>query len=477
MTYSRILLATAAIGAMAAASVPAEALAKQAKASGSSSAAEIKALRAELEALKARLDAQEAANTQAQAAAQETAAQAAAAQAAATAAQASADDVKKTADKAAKDTGTLSKLVDGVKDTKISGRMYFNISQETEKARNAKTVNGGGFQIKRFYVGIDHRFSPIFSGNVTMDIDNVVGNSGICGSGTGSTPCNVVGKGFYVKKAYLQAKFAPELMVRLGAADTPWVPYVEGVYGYRHLEKVITDLNGFGTSADWGVHVLGDLAGGLISYQVSAVDGAGYRNPQFSKTIDFEGRVSLNYKGINAAIGGYTGKLGKNTQSNQLANIRFRTASRFDALLVYKGKLSDIDFSVGGEYFTAKNYSTSANNFRTATSFTPTGTSNVSDKAEGYSLFASVAPIKQWSVFGRYDSIKPSKDTRPTRKGQYFNAGIQYSPAKIVDLALMYKHYKGDNGYALGDLRTPSFNNVNTISARDEFGLFGQFRW
>jgi hypothetical protein len=41
----------------------------------------------------------------------------------------------------------------------------------------------------------------------------------------------------------------------------------------------------------------------------------------------------------------------------------------------------------------------------------------------------------------------------------------------------VYKHYTGDNGFTGGDLKTASVNNVNTISARDEFGLFGQFRW
>jgi hypothetical protein len=447
-----MLLATAAIGAMAVAAVPAEASAKAKAKAVSGQSSEIEALKAQIEALKARLDAQDAASAQAQAAAQQTAAQAQAAQAAAEAAQASAADVKKTADKAAKDSSSLAKLVEGVKDTKISGRMYFNISQETEKSNNTKRVDGAGFAIKRFYIGIDHKFSPIFAGNVTMDIDNVVGNNNN----------NLVGKGFYVKKAYLQAKFRPELMVRLGAADTPWVPYAEGIYGYRHLEKVIADLNGFGTSADWGVHVMGDLAGGLVSYQISAVDGAGYRNPKFSQTVDLEGRVSVNYKGFNAAIGGYTGKLGNDT----LGAVPLRTANRFNALLAYKGKISDIDFTLGGEYFTAKNWKTPSKLI-----------ANNETKAEGYSLFASASPIKQWSVFGRYDHIKPDKKLTPLRKGEYFNAGVQYSPAKIVDLALVYKHYTGDNGFTGGDLKTASVNNVNTISARDEFGLFGQFRW
>ena len=114
MNTSKMLLATVAVGAMIAAA-PVEASAKAKSTSTQSS--EIEMLKAQIEALKARLDAQDAANAQAQAAVQQSAAQAAAAQAAADQAAASVADVKKTADKAAKDSSSLAKLVDGVKDT------------------------------------------------------------------------------------------------------------------------------------------------------------------------------------------------------------------------------------------------------------------------------------------------------------------------------------------------------------------------
>ncbi len=38
----------------------------------------------------------------------------------------------------------------------------------------------------------------------------------------------------FIKKAYLQAKYDPAFTIRLGAADLPWVPFVEGIYGYRY---------------------------------------------------------------------------------------------------------------------------------------------------------------------------------------------------------------------------------------------------
>lgn len=372
-------------------------------------------------------------------------------QQAATQAQAQADAQTATqkADKALAASEKPAKLLDSMKwaaDTKISGRMYFNVSNISNNYDGNKVQDQGGFQIKRFYIGVDHKFDDTFSGNVTMDIDNVANSSG-----------KNVGKGFYVKKAFLKAKLDKALNVSLGATDMPWIPYVEGIYGYRHIEKTTTDLFGYGTSADWGVHVGGDLAGGIVSYQVSAVDGGGYRDPKFTNTVDLEGRLSVAYKGFNAAVGAYTGKLGNDTDTTTGA---YRTANRFNALLAYKDKLGGMPVTIGGEYFTAKNWKVK--------------TTAAADKAEGYSIFASLSPVEKWSIFGRYDWLKPNKDTAPSRKANFFNAGIQYSPAKIVDLALTYKHYKGHNGFSGGDFTD---STLYADGKQDEFGLYGQFRF
>ncbi|MBA3056086.1 MAG: hypothetical protein FP826_14425 [Sphingomonadales bacterium] len=409
---------------------------------------QIDALKAQLDALQARMDQQ--AQIQAQAA---DTAQAAAAKA---------DQAMAKADAASAEVAKPAKIPDAVKwaaDTKISGRMYFNISTVTaENAAGANVQKDGGFQIKRFYVGIDHKFNKVFSGNITIDVDNVIKSASLSTTSSGgnltgaSLSTSPVGQGLYIKKAYLEAKLDPAFIVRAGSTDMPWIPYVEGLYGYRHIEKTIADLNSFGTSADWGVHVMGSFADGLVSYQVSAIDGGGYRNPQFTKTVDLEGRISLKYKGFNVGIGGYTGKLGKDVQGATT----FHTANRFNAALAYKGELSEIPFTIGGEYFYAKNWNRV--------------TSVTEDSSDGYSLFASVQPVKQWSVFGRYDWVKPSKDLAPLQKDQYFNVGIQYSPAKIVDLALVYKRDKGDGGVKTGNLGTGQ-------ATRDEIGLYGQFRF
>jgi hypothetical protein len=417
--------------------------------------AEIRQLQQQVAELQARMDQQSATTTQANQAAQAAQQKADRALAQASTASTTAVAANTTAEKANKGLD----LTRWAADTRISGRMYFNISHvSAHDYAGDRIENDGGFQIKRLYVGIDHRFSNVFSGNITVDADNVIKSASLSGSQASgySLSTSNAGQGLYVKKAYLEAKLDPALVIRLGSADMPWIPYVEDIYGYRYVEKALTDANGFGTSADWGVHVMGSLANGLVSYQVSAVDGGGYRNPQLTRTVDVEGRLSLKYKGVNAAIGGYVGKLGKNTQGAAT----FHSAKRFDALLAYKDTIGGIPVTIGGEYFYAKDW----NN----------GTSVAEDSSDGFSLFASASPIRKWSVFGRYDWVKPSRELNPAWRDHYFNVGIEYNPIRIVDLALVYKRDAANGGLAIGNIA-----KVNGLvpKTRDEIGLYGQFRF
>ncbi len=331
--------------------------------------------------------------------------------------------------------------------TSITGRMYWdvtNISNKSNGARATGTTNGNGtnFDIKRFYVGVDHTFNSIYSANVTTDTTY----DGTTGAGQ-----------LYLKKAYLQAKYDPAFTVRIGSADLPWIPYVEGLYGYRYLENVMVDRDKFGTSADWGVHLLGSLFDGIVNYQVSAVNGGGYKktpvggNTNRFNQFDFEGRISAVYQGFNLAVGGYTGKLGATSGTNT-----FHTAQRFDVLGAYVAN----GLRVGVEYFTASNWTTV--------------TSTLSDGAHGMSGFASYNFMPEWTVFGRYDAVNPTTRTAPLKNDNYYTFGITYSPIKIVDFSLAYKH----NSVGHGTLSTSNGTIGGSNSGSyNEVGIWGDFQW
>jgi len=411
--------------------------------------AEIQELRAQVQALTARLDAQEAAQ-------QTTSQQIQSAQAAASAAQTQAasalSQTQTTQAQVAKVENQVPPLTKAVKEgwfanTSISGKAFVNVSnihQTSTDLAGVKTdnaQNGTQTELKRFYIGVDHKFSDVFSANVTTDFRY---------NSNGTSKDVLV----YVKKAYVQAKLSPALWVRVGSADLPWVPFVESVYGYRFVENTLIDRTKFGTSADWGVHAGGSFGNGLVNYAVSAINGAGYKTlSRNSDTIDLEGRISVNpIKTVTLAVGGYTGKLAKSA-ANLPGSATPHTATRFDALAAY----TDKRIRAGVEYFSAKDW----NNVNTV----------ASDKSQGWSAFGSFAFTPKILAFGRYDWVKPNRDINPALKDHYFNVGLDFKPLPPLDFALVYKRERANHGLLSTSNGTIGGADHGTY---DEIGLFGQ---
>ncbi len=304
-------------------------------------------------------------------------------------------------------------------ETNIGGKMYWDFTNQNVKSNGVKQDGSGfGVDVKRFYVGIDHAFDDMWSVNVTTDFNYV--------SNDGETQV-------FIKKAFVQAQFDNGMKLRLGSADMPWIPYAEGIYGYRFLENTIIDRLHFGNSADWGAHLLGAGDNGMFSYQVSAVNGGGYKHPGRSKSMDVEGRVNIHpMDGLNIGIGAYTGTLGKDQQTTPSLN----TASRVDFIAAYNQQNK---FNVGVEYFNASNWTTV--------------TSNPSDSADGYSLFGDVTVSGNTKVFARYDKANPSKDLNSNLEDKYYNVGVSFEPAHNITFAVAYKSEKLNDNAAI-DVKT-----------------------
>lgn len=365
--------------------------------------AQIAALQAQLNELQERTDAQSDINT---------------------ATAKNAEDVQATKDQ----VGKLEKLVN---DTKISGRMYYDLTNIDDTSHGAKTDKSGfAFDIKRFYLGVDHKFDDVWSMNLTTDFQY--------SSTIGATE-------IYIKKAYLQAKFSDAFVVRAGATDLPWVPFAEGAYGYRYVENTLIDRLKYGTSSDWGLHVGGKVAGGSLEYAAAALNGNGYKNPSRSGSVDFEGRVSYNpTDSIVLGVGAYSGTLGKEKQNVNAEH----TANRVDLMAAYASG----NTRLGVEYFQARNW----NNVLTLNS----------DKASGYSVWGSVGLTDSGiTVFGRYDQADLSKTLDPSLQDTYYNVGVEFPIIKGVKLATVYKHTERDNDSKSVDVQT------------DEFGVWGEFRF
>jgi hypothetical protein len=297
--------------------------------------------------------------------------------------------------------------------TLVSGKAFADVTHlDAQNDGVDSATNGTGIDVKRFYLGVAHNFDDIWSINLTTDF-NYVANDG-------ETQ-------LFVKKAYLQAKLSDAFIGRLGSADLPWVTFVEELYGYRYVENVIVDRLRFGTSADWGIHATGKMAAGRMNYAVAVVNGAGFKNPTRSNSMDVEARIGfVPLPGLTLALGGYSGKLGKDVAGS--ATPPQHTAQRVDVLAAYvSGPLR-----AGGEYFHAKDWNQV--------------TTQAADSARGLSIWASYDFTPRWSLFARADSAKPSRDLNAALEDEYVNLGVAAHPRKNVDVAFVYKHEKVDGG-------------------------------
>jgi hypothetical protein len=340
---------------------------------------------------------------------------------------------------------TPGTLADWAASTTLGGKSYLDFSHIEQKSDGTKVPpTGNGVDVKRFYVIIDHTFNDMWAADLTTDF-NYVSNDGETN--------------FFVKKAYLQAKLSDAAVIRAGSSDLPWVPFVENLYGYRYVENTLIDRLKFGTSADWGLHVGGKLLNGMVNYAVSAINGNGYKNPSRTNSTDFTGRLGIEpIKGLTVAGDYYSGKLGQDEQGGPST----RTASRWDGVVAYVHPR----FGLGAEYYSAENWKTGNNNAVVS--------SNPTDKADGYSVWGSVVPMEKVALFARYDYAKPNKDTNSRLKDNYYNVGVSYEAYKNIDLALVYKYEKVENGSISTSNGTIGGSNDGTY---DEIGVWAQTKF
>lgn len=364
----------------------------------------------------------------------------------------------------------------------IGGKIFTDLTNIDQQNKGTDTSNSGtGVDVKRFYIIINEKFDDMWSAkletdatynSVTASTCTGAGATLKCSSGTTTQQVDV-----YMKNAWLQMTVDPAFWVRLGESDLPWIPYVEGIYGHRYVENTLVDRLKFGTSADWGLNIGGDLIGKTLSYQISAINGNGYKNPTRSKTMDVEGRVSYQMDGFNLALGGYEGKLGQDKYGTDvtIAGVStpqtYRTASRADALAAYVGN----GLRVGVEYFSANDWTNGVSDGSDVPEFSSSGSPNPGDKANGTSVFASYDFTPMWGVFGRWDQAKLSQDLAPGLKDQYFDVGLESHPIKNVDVALVYKHEKMDGGPSADSFSTTNGAAFNESDGTyDEVGVWAQ---
>lgn len=370
--------------------------------------------------------------------------------------------------------------VDVGDNTTVGGTVYADFSDITQQQAGTDVPpSGTGFDVKRAYIIVNHTFDDIWTANLTTDAS--YSSSTTAGSG-GVTEV-------FIKYLYVQAKLNDAFAVQFGSARSSWVPLIEDLTGYRWIDKVAIDRLGFGVSGDWGIHVLGSFADGIVDYNAAVVDGGGYKNPTRTKDVDIEGRIDVHpVPWATLAAGFYNGYLGQVTASNE--GYPQQAATRYD--LVADAKYAGVH--LGFEWFDAKNYRSASPT--TGVEVGPVGVvvaatataTVVNDESEGISAWASYDITKQWVLFARYDNARLSLDVDPSLRDVYGLFGLQFSPTKGVDLALVYKNEKVENGtwtisgadaggsYTIGGTGVKG-SGLTTDGTFTEIGIYSQWRF
>jgi hypothetical protein len=324
------------------------------------------------------------------------------------------------------------------------------------------------FQFRRVYLGYNYDIAPKFSAEVLLSAEN-----------NNSTTQDVLGDGKlapFIKYANIRMKNVfPGADLVFGQQATPaFAKSSEPIWGYRSIEKTITDFHGT-PSYDMGVSLQGkfDPKTGCFGYNVLIANGT---SAKVAPTTSYKWLYAdiwgtfLNKKLFVDLYADYN--LLNRVQSTATKPV-FNTARNMVKLTV---GYTTPKFAVGAEAF----INTFTNQF-TATAAAVKDT--LSPAAEGISLFVRGAIIPgKLGFFARYDMVNPNTKVDSTKYGNaaaspygalvsvssytstwysketFITAGLDFTPSK--DIHIMPNIWY--NGYAAQYAPTTGANAVGT---------------
>ncbi len=330
-------------------------------------------------------------------------------------------------------------------DIKPEGKVYafysYNVSGYPDWYDKYMENDYNKFELSRVYFGAKAKLSDHWTMRIVSDVARSSSyevepvdedEDGETDSYELTTNKNTGKYDLYIKYAYLDYAYKSYLNIRGGQHGTPWIPFVEKLWTYRWIQKVITDKNKLDSSADLGMSVYGDIPGGFGGYQVGVFNGEWYKATEENEGKALHGMFYLTpfpsvdaLKGLTAA-GSY--------RYNKVDPFIEHTTTLYSALVHYRLNFADqMGFGLGVEYLVA----------------TEQPDRNAEDDeiedSMGYSIFGRFDFTKKLALFGRYDYFDPDtqndkdKDIGYRDETTYLIAGVSYQPIKYVSFALDYQ--------------------------------------
>ncbi len=323
---------------------------------------------------------------------------------------------------------------------KIGGKIYVDATSKTTKNQAGTQKKSVGVGVSRLYFSAGYAFDDVWSMGLTTDFAVAPAASGLKKRST-----------VYVKKAYLQGKFSPALVLQAGIIGTPWIGHEEHLWKHRYVSKVFVDTYHMDSSADAGIGLKGKLAGGMVDYHITEVNGGGYGNISKSNAVDLNARIGFKpVDGLTLDLQFRDGYWGQKT---------YGVTKKKNRLIQALATYGMDGWRVGANYI---NYDNKQG--------LKAPIANTKTKSKGYDVWA-------WSdfggigVFGRFESVKHTITGNTLQpKTTRFLLGLDYSPRKNVNFSLAYDHSKTTN-YDGTTVAPGNFQKDTT------FGLFSQVKF
>ena len=322
---------------------------------------------------------------------------------------------------------------------------------------NLTTAKTQGAAVDRAYLTGKYIINDTWKARVTTDIQYE--------NNLTSKKTNV-----FLKYAYLQGDFMPELSVRAGVIHTSWIDHEEHLWGHRYVTKTMVDDLGITDSADAGIGIVGKTLGGMVNYQLVGVNGGGYGNVAATNgdTSYLLGCSQKDnpIKGMTIDFGyreGYRGQKGFSNGATTYTGITGGKQHLMQAMITYG---SGHDYRLGVNYVNDKDKAKNAL------------------KTDGYALWGYYNFVDTSAgtlgIFARYQHAKitPYNNVGSLVSGitdetkQHNAIGLELKPAKGMAWSLVYDQVDTKN--VVSGAGTAAATTTTDSNTRNKtFGLYG----
>jgi hypothetical protein len=174
---------------------------------------------------------------------------------------------------------------------KIGTTIYLDwYTQSSPKAvdSDGNEYSPSQFEVGRAYINVTGNVSHLFSFRVTPDVARDTGG------GSALNGSYVLRLKYVFGQINLDDWMTHGSWIRFGLNQTPYLDFMEGIYGYRFQGTMAAERVGLITSSDAGVSFHYNLPKNFGDFHVGVYNGEGYSHFQGNNNqMSFQGRVSV----------------------------------------------------------------------------------------------------------------------------------------------------------------------------------------